>query len=271
MLADPDLALDLRLLESVGMAQADDERLDPSVLAKEFGHPFGLIETRLEHLEACGLILSGLSEGLSPILREAGHQYLTRGGNVAPEVLSFLPRVVDDLDARAALLAAGTVMVDEFRAALVSGNAVDHARELVPDAFVAAVDERLAVDLFAASVALMARLSAGEPAGSVAEEVVAIELMSQAEAWLELRRDEGDLDETQFRASVGELTGLFELFQDDDVLGMFEMTDPADAALANHDPINDQMGVVDQRLEAWCAPFGWTAPTGYLHGPRPSA
>lgn len=253
------------------MAQADDERLDPSVLAKEFGHPFGLIETRLEHLEACGLILSGLSEGLSPILREAGHQYLTRGGNVAPEVLSFLPRVVDDLDARAALLAAGTVMVDEFRAALVSGNAVDHARELVPDAFVAAVDERLAVDLFAASVALMARLSAGEPAGSVAEEVVAIELMSQAEAWLELRRDEGDLDETQFRASVGELTGLFELFQDDDVLGMFEMTDPADAALANHDPINDQMGVVDQRLEAWCAPFGWTAPTGYLHGPRPSA
>jgi hypothetical protein len=96
----------------------------------------------------------------------------------------------------------------------------------VPDAFVPAVDERLAVDLFAASVALMARLSAGDPAGSVAEEVMAIELMSQAEVWLDLRREAGDLDDTQFRASVSELTGLFELFQDDDVLGMFEMTDP---------------------------------------------
>jgi hypothetical protein len=56
--------LDLRLLESVGMAQADDERLDPSVLAKELDRALGLIETRLEHLEARGLILSGLSEGL---------------------------------------------------------------------------------------------------------------------------------------------------------------------------------------------------------------
>jgi hypothetical protein len=93
--------------------------------------------------------------------------------------------------------------------------------------------------------------------------------MSQAEVWLELRRNEGDLDEAQFRGSVNELTGLFELFQDDDVLGMFEMAEPADAALANHDPINEQMGVVDQRLEAWFEAFGWTAPTGYLHGPRP--
>lgn len=250
------------------MAQADDGRLDPSGLAKEFGHPLGLIELRLEHLEARGLILSGLGEGLAPILLDAGRQHLTRGGNVAPEVLSFLPRVIDDLDARGALLVAGTIMVDEFRAALVNGRAVEHARELVPDAFVTAVDERLAVDLFAAAVALMARLSAGDPAGSVAEEVVAIELLSQAEVWLELRRDEGDLDETQFRGSVSELTGLFELFQDDDVLGMFEMAEPADAALANHDPINEQMGVVDQRLEAWFDPFGWTAPTGYLHGPR---
>lgn len=102
----------------------------------------------------------------------------------------------------------------------MNGTAVEHARELVPDAFVPGVDARLAVDLFAASVALMARLSAGDPAGSVAEEVLAVKLMGEAEVWLESRRDAGELDDAQFRASVSELTGLFELFQDDDVLDM---------------------------------------------------
>jgi hypothetical protein len=34
-----------------------------------------------------------------------------------------------------------------------------------------------------------------------------------------------------------------------------------------HDPINEQLGVVDQRLEAWFDAYGWTAPTGYLQGP----
>lgn len=42
------------------------------------------------------------------------------------------------------------------------------------------------------------------------------------------------------------------------------MAEPADAAMAGHDPINWQLGVVDQRLEAWFDPFGWAAPTGYL-------
>ena len=65
-----------------------------------------------------------------------------------------------------------------------------------------------------------------------------------------------------------EMSGMFELFQDDDVLNMFEMTDPADAAMAGHDPINHQMGVADQRVEAWFQPFGGTVPAGHLHESR---
>ena len=58
------------------------------------------------------------------------------------------------------------------------------------------------------------------------------------------------------------LSGLFDLVQDDDVLGMFAMTDPGDAAVAAADPIRQRLDVVDQRVEAWFHPFGWTIPAG---------
>jgi hypothetical protein len=45
---------------------------------------------------------------------------------------------------------------------------------------------------------------------------------------------------------------------------MFEMAEPADAALAGRDPISQQLGVADQRVQSWFRPFGGTAPTGYL-------
>jgi hypothetical protein len=257
----------MRVLSIAGMQQARDEMLDTSRLATELDTSVETARSRVEELEACGLLLSGLDEGLPPILREAGRQFLARRGAVPAEVLWFLPQTIDDLHARQALLAGGSTMVDEFRAALLAGRAVDHARGLVPDAFEPAVDERLAIDLFAAAVALMARLSAGEPAGSVAEEILAVELMDRAEVWVDMRRDSGELDDAQGTSAVGELRGLFDLFQDDDVLDLFEMAEPADAALAGHDPINTQMGVVDQRIESWFVPFNWTAPTGYLHDP----
>jgi hypothetical protein len=47
----------------------------------------------------------------------------------------------------------------------------------------------------------------------------------------------------------------FELFEDDDVLNMFDMTEPADAALAGHDPINHQLGVADQRSSPGSTPL----------------
>jgi hypothetical protein len=53
--------------------------------------------------EAGGLLLAGFEEGLPPILRRAGQQYLARRGAVDPCVLRFLPREVDDLYARRVL------------------------------------------------------------------------------------------------------------------------------------------------------------------------
>jgi len=225
----------------------------------------------LHLLDALGLCMHGLEDGLTPLLLTAGKQFLARRGQVDHDILAFLPRAIDDLNTREALLTAGTVLIDEFRAALLAGRGVEHAQELVPPAFAAAVDERLALDLFAASVALTARLSDGAPAGCVAEEVMSVALMEGARFQLEMREEEGLLDEDDVRTAASELNGLFELFEDDDVLNLFEMSEPADAALAGHDPINQQLGVADQRVQAWFEPFGGTAPTGYLDDRRRSS
>jgi hypothetical protein len=101
----------------------------------------------------------------------------------------------------------------------------------------------------------MARLSDNEPAGCVAEEVVAVVVMEEARGLLQLSADRGDLTPDVCRAATDELRGLFEVFQDDDVLGMFDMREPADAAVAGRSSINVQLGVVDQRIEAWFQPF----------------
>jgi hypothetical protein len=158
------------------------------------------------------------------------------------------------------------VLVDEFRAALLSGGGVEHAQDIVPPAFVPAVDERIALDLFAAAVALTARLSAGRPAGCVAEEIVAVALLEEARAWLEMQHDTQELDHATMDAATAELRGIFELFQDDDVLDMFDMREPSDAAASRFSSRAQQMGIADQTVEHWFDRFGWTAPTGYLRG-----
>jgi hypothetical protein len=186
---------------------------------------------------------------------------------VPDHLLTFLPGAIDNLHTREAMLIAGTILVDEFRAALVDGRGVEHAAELVPPAFSGAVDDRMAIDLYSAAIALTARLSCGEPAGCLAEEIMAIALIHEAEVWLESSVDEGELSKDDAAAAMEELGGLFELFQDDDALDLFDMKEPADAAMAGHDPVNRQLGVVDQRIEAWFEPFGWTTPTGYLADP----
>jgi hypothetical protein len=113
--------------------------------------------------------------------------------------------------------------------------------------------------------ALMVRLGNGDPAGCVAEEIVAVSLLTEDEALL--RERDQELGDEAVEHAVGELRGLFELFQDDDVLRMFEMVEPADAALGGQDPVNVAMGVADQRIEAWFDPFGGIAATGHLSGP----
>ncbi|MQA91395.1 MAG: hypothetical protein GEU90_14395 [Gemmatimonas sp.] len=244
---------------------------DPAELASDLGVHQGVVETRLGQLNAAGLILLGDLPTERPLLRNAAEQYLALHGEVGRGVLHFLPQVIDDLHARAALLAGGAILVDEFRFAIHNGEGAEHAVEVVPPAFAKAMDAGIALELFAAAVALMARLSAGEPAGCVAEELLAVELMSEGEAWLAMQVETGELTEGEAKQAAGEFRSLFELFEDDDVLNLFEMSEPADAALAGQSEISHQMGVADQRLEAWFKPFSWTAATGYLGDGGPPA
>jgi hypothetical protein len=254
------------LLQALAMVEAEEEMLNLAAMADELNVSETEIEMRLQEIEARGLAFSGLELEGPPMLLNAGSQYLELKGAVAPEVVNFLPRQIDDLHARGALLHAGTVLVDEFRVAILQGRGVAHAQELVPDAFVEAIDEMRALDLFSAGVALMARLSAEEPAGCVAEEVLAVTLIGGAQAWLEMQAEAGDLDAEAATSAAGEVHGgLFDFFQDDDVLDMFQMREPSDASVALGSARNQQLGIADQRVEEWFKPFGGVAPTGYLH------
>lgn len=255
--------LSIKVLQAVGVSQAAGEGLDLAALALDLNVPVSALEYEMIPLVAAGLMLGNENDS-EPMLLNSGRQYISRGGAIPYDELWFLPQTIDDLNARRALLRAGAMLVDQFRAEILDGSGVDHARGLVPRAFAAAIDERLALDLYAATVALMARLSHGHPAGCVAEEIVAIALIEGARLMLELDADEGMLTQDEASAAADELRALFELFDDDDVLAMFEMEEPADAAVAGHDPINLEKGVVDRRVEAWFRPFGGISPTGYL-------
>jgi hypothetical protein len=82
--------------------------------------------------------------------------------------------------------------------------------------------------------------------------------------WLEMKHESHDIDRAAMDTAVAELHGLLELFQDDDVLDMFDMREPSDAAASRFTFKAQQMGIADQTVEHWFDPFGWTAPTGYL-------
>jgi PAS domain-containing protein len=254
-----------RVLEAAGMAEAAGEALDLPALALELhASPEDAAEA-LHRSDGFGFVLGG--PGDVPVLTRAGRQFLRADAPFPRPVLTFLSDTIDDLHARQALLLGGTVLVDEFREALLGGRAVEHAQELVPPAFRGAVDERLALDLYAAAVALMARLSSDHPAGCVAEEILAVALLDEAEVVLDTGAAAGRLTGTEQGEAAQALRGLFDLFQDDDTLALWDMAEPADAAVAGQSEHYEQQGVVDQRVEAWLVPFGWTAPTGYLDGP----
>lgn len=258
------------VLGAVGMAEAKGEDLDKHALAQELDLAPVHLEELLGHIDRVGLAWIPEEEAeFGPRLTRAGGQYLSLNGEVTGDVLRFLPSYIDDLNARQALIESGGFILDEFRYAVLVGRGVEHARDLVPDAFASAVDERLALNLLAAAVALMARLSCGDAAGCLAEEIIAVALLNEAEAWLEMQVDKGELEPDEAEAAAGQLHGIFELFEDDDVLDLFRMEEPADAAVAGHSWINQQAGVVDQRVEAWFQPFGGVTATGYLDE-RPS-
>jgi len=112
----------MQLLNLAGAAQADGGLLDIHDLARKRGVSNRTIREQIERVEGAGLLLSGIDEGESPILLHAGRQYLDCRGDVPRDVLRFLPRVVDDLNARQALLTAGTVLVDIYRDRMLDGR-----------------------------------------------------------------------------------------------------------------------------------------------------
>jgi hypothetical protein len=83
--------------------------------------------------------------------------------------------------------------------------------------------------------------------GCIAEELALELIRQQAIFALELvEASSASLDATK---------GVYEVCQDDDVLDLFEMEEPADAALATTNPINIMMGKADMRVEEWFQPF----------------
>jgi hypothetical protein len=260
------------VLVAVGMAEATGQPLDRATLAElaaesstttfaidwacGFAHAAGLV-----HLEAA------YKDGV-PRLMNAGRQYLARRGEVDPAALTFLPCTIDDLVARRALLHGGRLLVDEFRHALLAGRAVSHAASLVPDAFGCAVTDRIALDLFAAAVALMARLEAEQPAACVAEELLAIELITYADSWLEVDIEHGTITPAEASAARVALPGLFGLFVDGEVIRMTEMREPADAVVAHMDRLAARLNVADHGIERWFRPFAGSLATGYLVAER---
>lgn len=255
------------VLNAVGMASAKEEPLDKGALCRELEIEPQSLEMLLEELERVGLAWFEFDEDgkeVFPYLATAGSQYLAARGEISAEVLHFLPGTLDDLHARTALIAGGAVLVDQFRYALLHEDGVEHAKQLVPDAFVGAVDKDLALNLFAAAVALMARLSSNSPAGCLAEEIIAVALLREASAWIDMQAEEEALSIEEAERASAELSCIYDLFGDSDVLYLFEMEEPSDAALAGHSTINRMAGVADQRLEAWFEPFWSAAATGYL-------
>src|SRR5262249_43311823 len=138
-----------------------------------------------------------------PMLTRAGEQFLTRRGFVTSDTLEFLASAIDDLNAREAFRRATIIIIAEFTDASAEGQLVEHARTLVPPAFERAVDARLAARLLAAASALAARLGRGEPAGCVAEEILAVQLIEIANELLV--ENEAQLGEDAAREAADKL------------------------------------------------------------------
>ena len=251
------------LLEGIGVAE---ERGEPFLLERA-SDDLGVSRTALrvfcDQAEEAGLISPG-DAGAPILLTQAGRQYLAMKGRVSEDALFFLGEWIDDLWAREALLRAGIVLVDEFRGALLEDRGEEYAADLVPPAFEVAIDGLLSINLFAAAVSLMSRLSSGLAPGCLAEEIVAVGLVQQARAMIDLQHETGELGAEAASAAKEEVRGLFDLFEDSDVLRMFEMKEPSDADHAGASPVNRILGTADQRFVAWFLPFGTVAATGHL-------
>lgn len=231
--------------------------LSPEGMAAKFGSASHRLHDAIQRLESWRL---AYIDGDRPVLTRAGAQFLERHGMVTQDCLRFAV-CVDDLDAREALRQAGQLLVGELHAASVDGQLVECVRDLVPPAFEPVVDASFAALFYAAAAALVARVAANAMVACVAEEILVVRLLELAQGALE---DQLGSTGDRFNEANDALEDLFDLCGDKDILFLFGMKEPGDAAVAEHSTLNNVMGIVDQRPGAWFTPFGWSVASGHL-------
>lgn len=183
---------------------------------------------------------------------------------VAPDANYARAWWVEDELARGALKQSAAQLLEEIMEAwhdVQHGQPVGEtffAVEHLPDGFAQAYDERFLLRFHACLVIVGYKL-AQDPAikpGCLAEELALAVIVNLA---AELLREQGASAET-----LHALTGVYEICEDDDVLDLFRMEEPADAAVHGHDPVSRELGKADMRVEAWFDPMWRTAGTS-LH------
>jgi hypothetical protein len=93
---------------------------------------------------------------------------------------------------------------------------------------------------------------------------MAVELMALGRDRLSDEVALGRLDEEDAATAVRELTSIFDLFGDKDVLDLFRIGQSGEAPFALRRRAARRLGVADQRPETWFLPFGGNAATGHL-------
>lgn len=234
------------------------------------------IETQAEHQEELPgwirksaemqalqqLGLCWLPEDLPPRLTGAGRQYIERKGRVGIGVLLYLPSYIDNLTGREAMIEAGARLAHSYGQAVAEGRGEEYTKQILPKAFAPAVTPMLSARMYAATIAVIARLMDQEPAVCVAEEIAALRVMEEASSIIGEQERRGGIPEEEAEAAMESLTGVFELFGDSEVLNLFDMEEPSDAAVIACDQIEE--GQIDQRLESWFRPLWGKAASGHL-------
>lgn len=208
--------------------------------------------------------LCRLPEERPPKLTQAGRQYIERAGKVSMGVLQYLPHYIDSLTGREALIEAGARIAERYGRAVAEGKTEEYTRQILPKAFAPAVSPELAARMYAATIASITRLMDQEPAGCVAEEIAATRVLEEAAKIIKGQEKRGTIGGEEAEQATESLTGVFALFGDSEVLGLFEMEEPSDAAILSAQAEESHGEQIDQRLEAWFVPLWGKAASGHL-------
>lgn len=189
---------------------------------------------------------------LPPKLLRSGRQYLQLRGEVDPDVVRYLPQFIDDLDARELLRDAGEWVREELSFAVRMGWGRDVLRDrFIPPRFKMEATDELAVRFLDAATSLQTRLSNGQPAGCMAEEILAVRQMERAEFYFDSMVADGECSAEDAAVGKDALEGIFDLFDDDDALGLVGLPEAIPAAVLGE----TEIGHDEKEVESWFEPF----------------